>query len=99
MKHNTKNIAAKTRLLGKPAAIKLGIILTACMGILNVVCIIGASYMIGGKSYKYAMISMIVSCVPCLSGCVILGIPFGIWGLVVLCQEDVKQAFRNKASQ
>jgi predicted Zn finger-like uncharacterized protein len=45
------------------------------------------------KSYGYAMTACIVSMVPCTL-CCILSMPFGIWGLVVLCRDDVKDAFR-----
>jgi hypothetical protein len=32
--------------------------------------------------------------IPCLSPCCILGIPIGIWGLIVLMDPNVKAAFR-----
>ena len=37
----------------------------------------------------------ILAVIPCLSPCFILGIPFGIWALVVINQADVKEAFHS----
>ena len=46
-------------------------------------------------SYGIAMTGAILSVIPCLgSPCCILGIPFGIWALVVLNDDAVKAAFR-----
>ena len=44
------------------------------------------------ESYGYAMTAAIVAMVPC-SGCCILGLPFGIWGLIVLGRPEVQDQF------
>jgi hypothetical protein len=37
--------------------------------------------------------------VPCFTGCCCLvGVPLGIWSLIVLFNKDVKQAFEAKAA-
>jgi hypothetical protein len=41
-----------------------------------------------------AMTAAILAIVPC-SCCCILNMPFGIWSLVVLLNEQVKAAFRS----
>jgi hypothetical protein len=43
--------------------------------------------------YGRTVAAAIVACIPCLSPWVLLGIPFGIWALVVLCRRDVQAAF------
>ena len=53
----------------------------------------GAVQMCRLRGYGYAMTATIVAMVPC-SLCCILGLPFGIWGLVVLMKPEVKNAFR-----
>lgn len=53
----------------------------------------GAVQMYRLRGYGYAMTATIVAMVPC-SLCCILGLPFGIWGLVVLMKPEVKNAFR-----
>jgi hypothetical protein len=53
----------------------------------------GAWQLYNVRSYAFAMTASIVAMVPC-NLCCIFGLPFGIWALVVLCREDVKEAFR-----
>jgi hypothetical protein len=60
----------------------------------NVVTLIGAIQMLRWRSYGFAMTAAVLSVIPCLSGCYCVGIPFGIWSLVVLSKPEVKQAFR-----
>lgn len=45
------------------------------------------------QNYGMAMTGAIVACIPFCGPCLILGIPFGIWSLVVLNNSDVKSAF------
>jgi hypothetical protein len=35
----------------------------------------------------------VVAMVPCLSPCCILGLPLGIWALIVLMKPEVKSSF------
>jgi hypothetical protein len=46
------------------------------------------------QSYGLAMTASIVAMIPCISPCCILGLPFGIWALVILNRPEVKAAFR-----
>ncbi|WP_148618615.1 hypothetical protein [Mariniblastus fucicola] len=55
----------------------------------------GAFNMMKLKSYSSARSAAIVAVIPCISPCYILGIPFGIWALVVLSKPHVKQAFES----
>jgi len=36
----------------------------------------------------------IIAMIPCVSPCCCLGLPFGIWALVVLARPAVKSAFQ-----
>ncbi len=45
------------------------------------------------RVYAMAVIACILASIPCLSPGCVLGMPFGIWGLVMLNQDDVKRAF------
>jgi DNA-directed RNA polymerase subunit RPC12/RpoP len=70
--------------------------ISSVVGILvGVVIIIGAVKMKNLDNYGFAMTSAIVAMIPCLSPCCILGLPFGIWALVVLSDVQVKGAFRG----
>jgi predicted PurR-regulated permease PerM len=53
----------------------------------------GALKMMHLQSYGWAMAAAILAVIPCLSPCCCLGIPFGIWALVVLSKPEVKAAF------
>ena len=53
----------------------------------------GADSMISLRGYGMAIATCIIAMLPCNLAC-LGGLPFGIWGLVVLCNSDVKRAFR-----
>lgn len=57
--------------------------------------IYGAVQMLGARKYSMAKLAAILSLIPCTSLCCVLGIPAGIWGLVVLNKPEVKAAFNN----
>ncbi len=63
--------------------------------ILGIVVILGAIKMKNLQSYGFAMTASIIAMIPCISPCCLLGLPFGIWALVVLCDDQVKAAFRG----
>jgi hypothetical protein len=46
------------------------------------------------ESFGLCMTASILAMIPCLSPCCILGLPFGIWALVVLNKPEVKSAFQ-----
>jgi hypothetical protein len=62
---------------------------------IGVVVLIGALRMKALRGYALAMTATILAMVPCLSPCCLLGLPIGIWSLVVLLSADVKSAFRS----
>ncbi len=62
---------------------------------LGIVIIIGAVRMKNLQSYGFAMTAAILAMIPCLTPCCALGLPFGIWALVVLSDPQVKAAFRS----
>src|SRR5687768_8267135 len=45
------------------------------------------------RNYTLSMIGAIVAMIPCLSPCCCLGLPVGIWALVVLFKPGVRDAF------
>ncbi len=61
--------------------------------VLSVLILFGAIRMKNLQSYGWAMAACICGIIPC-SGCCLLGMPFGIWGLVMLSRPEVKEAFR-----
>lgn len=56
----------------------------------------GAVQMMSGRKYALARASAILSVVPLTSCCFVVGIPLGIWALVVLAKPEVKALFRGE---
>ena len=63
--------------------------------IVNAVIVFGALKMRQLQKYGLAMAACILAIIPICSPCCCLGIPFGVWGLVVLMKPEVKAAFRG----
>jgi hypothetical protein len=72
----------------------IGTMVFACifMG-LDIAVLYGAFCLHRMTSHSAAMTAAIISCIPICSPCLVLGIPFGIWALVVLNKPEVKKAF------
>ena len=87
--------------MGDSSGSPLGAMGEGIIGILLNVVGIGVGiflWIAGGKmarleSYNMALAAAIVSIIPCLSPCCILGLVFGIWAVVVLAKPEVKEAF------
>jgi hypothetical protein len=62
--------------------------------LVSILIFLGARKMQSLQSYGWAMTSAILSMLPCLSPCCLIGLPMGIWALVVLISPEVKAAFR-----
>jgi hypothetical protein len=79
-----------------PASVMMGILVgSATLGILiGVVIFLGARKMQSLQSYGLAMTAAILAMLPCVSPCCLVGLPIGIWALVVLSDAEVKGAFR-----
>ena len=55
--------------------------------------IFGAWRMSTLRNRPLAMAGSIIAMIPCFSPCFFIGLPIGIWSLVVLCDENVKRSF------
>lgn len=84
---------------------QLGPMLTVIYGAVSVFMIaVGGFVVFGGlrmmklRSWTVALFAAIAGMVPCLSGyACLLGVPIGIWAIVVLSQADVKAAFQQNS--
>ena len=70
-----------------------GIATSVIATICGIVIIIGSVKMMRLQSYGFAMTACILAMLPITSPCCCLGLPIGIWGIVVLCDPQVKAAF------
>ena len=67
---------------------------TSLLGIMmGVVILIGALKMKKLEGYGFAMAASILAMIPCISPCCLVGLPIGIWALVVLSKPEIKRAF------
>lgn len=55
--------------------------------------ILAALRMLSLRSYPLCIAASILAMIPCISPCCFLGLPVGIWTLVVLLSQDVKALF------
>jgi GYF domain 2 len=61
--------------------------------VLSVLILIGAMKMLSLRSYEFSMTAAIVAMLPCVTSCCFIGLPFGIWALVVMSKPEVKSHF------
>lgn len=73
----------------------MGIVIGIISIIGGIAIIMGAIKMKNLESYSFALTASILALVPCISPCCPLGLIFGIWGIVVLNDPQVKAAFRS----
>ena len=66
------------------------IVLLVC----NLVILFGAIQMRQLSNYSLAKWSASLAVVPCVGPCYLLGMPFGIWALVVLNKPEIQREFR-----
>ena len=90
--YGTGNHDASTPANAGPSVGQLGWLVVGSL-LLMIVVIYGAVGMLHLNRYRSAVAASIISIVPLLSPCFVLGIPFGIWALVLLLRSDVKAGF------
>jgi len=70
----------------------------AVMGMIGVVycaiIIFASVQMMGLRMWGFALAGTIMSMINLCNGCCCLGLPFGIWALIILLDQEVKNAFR-----
>jgi len=62
----------------------------------NALIIYGAISMLNVQRYGLAMTAAILTMLPITSPCCLIGLPAGIWALVVLTRPGVSEAFRGR---
>lgn len=78
-----------------PATMRTGgIAAGAVLATLSLVVILGAVQMLRLRAYALAIISSLLPMINCTLGCCVLGLPIGIWSLIVLARPEVRAAFK-----
>ena len=63
--------------------------------IMDILVITGAYNLMGLKKRSMALTGAIIACIPCCGPCFVLGIPFGIWALVLINSQEIKPHFES----
>lgn len=76
------------------AAIPVQLVGIMLLSGVNACTLYGGLSMLQKRNYGVAMTAAVLSIIPCLSPCYIVGIPFGIWAMVLMLRPDVRYGFR-----
>jgi hypothetical protein len=87
---------------GNPEAQKIAQMFGGTVGVIgNLLGIAVSAFLFFGaykmkklENYGLALATSIVAMIPCISPCCLIGLPIGIWALVVLTKPDVKTNFQ-----
>jgi hypothetical protein len=71
----------------------IGLIWNGFCVLMGGLVIYGAIKMKSLKGYGVALTGAIIAAIPCTSPCCFLGLPLGIWAIVVLMNQEVKSSF------
>ena len=72
-----------------------GVMFYGFLAILALMMFVGGLKMRNLSSFPLALTGCIIAVLPCYHNCCILGMVFGIWGLVVLFRPDVQAGFKH----
>jgi hypothetical protein len=90
----TSNMSAEQARIMNMMSGGLGVVGALLAVAIGAFIIYGGMKMMNLQSYGLALAAAIVIMIPCLSPCCCLGLPAGIWAIVVLSNAEVKAAFR-----
>jgi hypothetical protein len=90
---NLPGMDHNTEMLTRTLSGTFGIISTIVSLLLSGIIFWGGTQMKVLRNYPLAMAASILSIIPCLSPCCLLGLPLGIWAAIVLGKPEVKAAF------
>ncbi|MDA7878251.1 hypothetical protein N9B39_01740 [bacterium] len=94
----TLGLIADVFFLTRLGDVSLQLIVRSIWGVILVISstfiLIGAIKMKNMTNYGVAKAAAIVAIIPFVGPCCLLGIPFGIWAVVVLSKPHVRDAFR-----
>jgi len=61
--------------------------------VMSILVVAGALRMKALRSYEFAFVAAILALVPCVTPCCLVGLPFGIWAIIVLRKPGIKGHF------
>ncbi len=88
-RHQMANQPAWANMFSGTVGVVSGLIALLLSGLI----FFGATRMKKLENYGLAMAVSIIAMIPCFSPCCLIGLPIGIWAVVVLSKPEVKSAF------
>lgn len=82
---------APEALMGGTTALLNGAVGLALSGLI----VFGGIKMKSLESWALVLVACVAAMIPCTSPCYILGIPAGIWAMMIIFSPEVKSAFRS----
>ena len=79
-----------SNMMAGPGGIVIALIALVC----GLLIVWGAIKMKNLQSRGLAMTAAVLAIIPCTSACCIIGLPFGIWGIVTMNDPNVRAHFR-----
>lgn len=70
-----------------------GIVQSVIGAVIGILIWRGAAKMKALENHQFAFTASILAMIPCISPCCLLGLPFGIWALVVISKPEIKSQF------
>lgn len=71
----------------------LGVVMAIVGMLVSLFILFGALKMRKLENYGLVMTASIIAMIPCISPCCLIGLPIGIWAVVILSKPEVKNAF------
>jgi hypothetical protein len=71
------------------------LVLTLVFFAMSCFTLFGGIRMLQKRDFALVRNAAICACIPCISPCVVLGIPFGIWALVLLNNDRIVAQFKS----
>lgn len=69
------------------------LILSTLMAVGSMIAYASAKEMLKGRRYAVCLTGAVIASIPLFSPAYVLGIPFGVWSLMVLLRKDTRDAF------
>jgi hypothetical protein len=76
------------------AAMPMNLVLIMLLSVVTSCVLYGSLNMMQRRNYGVAVTAAVLSVAPCFSPCLFVGIPFGLWALLLLLRPEVKYGFR-----
>ncbi|MFI4874499.1 MAG: hypothetical protein ACIALR_04150 [Blastopirellula sp. JB062] len=79
----------------QPEEAAIGMMTCSFYFVANAVCLFTLYSTLNLRSKAQAWIGFILALTPCTNCCFLIGLPFAIWGMVVLSDAEVQRQFKN----